>query len=391
MADIDDDWKEIRGIPRAAASGEDAGLLDSWRDVRNYPEFFYYVVKGVGINYMAIFKIRCMGEFRRDRRHGGPSYRGIAEKAIWQGPSYRSRPEEQGKQYTYSKASCDLTLEEAICRFNEYLRGYLRTSRYNIRRWEESIAELQRSIDVSKRQDAEAEALDIALHLGHNGLEMRLMAEMTKPLMLDSVASVKIADAKPRNKKEAKLLTALKKRGVDISALSRADIDKLMRSRQRQPEKALPKPGPNEPCPCGRTNDLGGRLKFKKCCGSLAGDLHFFVADVKADEPMSNDDGRVFVFSDQATAAAAAKAKGWLGDRDRDVQVISLNPDRWEHFKSHVPHVTVTLKEFEVGDKIEEPEDPRMGTMVYHEPCPDCDGGHGEYHTGHPEGLHLPK
>lgn len=237
----------------------------------------------------------------------------------------------------------------------------------------------------------------------HNGLEMRIAAEMAKAVD-EERATLMTADAKvafspkaPQNKKEAKLLTALKKRGVDVSALSRADIDRLVQSRHRKPEKALPKPGPNEPCPCGKLRDTGKPMKFKNCCGSLAGDLHYFVADVTADEPLMNDDGRVFVFNDHPTAAAAAKAKGWLGDPNRNVQVISLNPDRWEHFKSHVPHVMVTVKEFEVGDKVEEPEskpeDPSMGTMVTHTPCPDCNDEpcqHGEYHTGHPVEPALP-
>ena len=240
------------------------------------------------------------------------------------------------------------------------------------------------------------------IETAHSQLEMRLLAEMAaegKVMTVDSVADAKVAaDVKPRNRKEAKLLTALGKRGVDVSALSRADIDKLVQSRHRKPEKALPKPGPNEPCPCGKLRDTGKPMKFKNCCGSLAGDLHFFVADVTADEPLMNDDGRVFVFNDHPTAAAAAKAKGWLGDPNRNVQVISLNPDRWEHFRTHVPHVMVTIKEFEVCDKVEEPEAPKpedlsMGTMVAHTPCPDCRDEpcpHGEYHTGHPVKPALP-
>lgn len=143
--------------------------------------------------------------------------------------------------------------------------------------------------------------------------------------------------------------------------------------------KAPKRPGPNEPCPCGRTSvETGKRLKFKKCCGSVTGDLHFFVADITKDEPLMNDEGLVLVFKDVATASAAARAKGWLDDPDRKVEVVSLNPDKYKHFQMAIPHVLVTAKEFEVGDKVEDKsEDPKpegMGTMFHQEPCPHCSG-----------------
>lgn len=169
MTEIDADWGEIRSIPRTTSLGEDAGLLDAWRDVRNLPEFFYHVVQGVGLDYMAILKVRCMGAFRRENRKGGPAYRGVVEEVLWGGPRYQVRQEEQGKQYAYSKKNCDLTLEEAVARFDGYRQEYLRASRDRICRWEESIAELQKSIITEKNRNAKAEVLDVLLEIKIRG------------------------------------------------------------------------------------------------------------------------------------------------------------------------------------------------------------------------------
>lgn len=116
------------------------------------------------------------------------------------------------------------------------------------------------------------------------------------------------------------------------------------------PAPKFPKTNPNAPCPCGRKHEDGKPYKFKRCCGSVIGDLHYFVADVNSDEPLMNDKEAVLVFRDHPTAAAAAKAKGWLGDKKRDVQVIPMNKDRWEHFRKTIPHVLVTAKEFNVSE-----------------------------------------
>ncbi len=212
------------------------------------------------------------------------------------------------------------------------------------------------------------------------GLE-KAMAE-GKTLTIDSVApDVMVAEAgKPQllnagfSELEKRLLAQLSPEDQKIF-LERRAKNKAMR-KAHAAHKAPKRPGPNEPCPCGRTNEAGKPLKFKKCCGSVVGDLHFFVADVTSDEPLTNDEGLVLVFKDIPTASAAARAKGWLDDLNRRVEVVSLNPDKYKHFQMAVPHVLVTAKEFEVGDKVEEPEpkpeDPSMGTMVHHEPCPDC-------------------
>lgn len=212
------------------------------------------------------------------------------------------------------------------------------------------------------------------------GLE-KAMAE-GKTMTVDSVApNVMVAEAgKPQllntgfSELELRLLAQLSPEDQKIFLERRAKIkaDRKAHAAHKAPKR----PGPNEPCPCGRTNEAGKRLKFKKCCGSVLGDLHFFVADVTSDEPLTNDEGLVLVFKDIPTASAAARAKGWLDDLNRRVEVVSLNPDKYKHFQMAVPHVLVTAKEFEVGDKVEEPEpkpeDPSMGTMVHHEPCPDC-------------------
>ncbi len=164
--DIDADWEAIRSIPKQHASKGSAELSDAWRVLRNLPESFYYVVKGVGYDYMAVFKVRCMGEVRRDRRLGGLCYWGVKEEVIWQGPSFRARPEDQGKQYAYAKQDCDLTLAGAVARFNKYRQQFLQDSRDHMRNLEKSIADLQASIDKEKKRCAEVEAFDLAQHLG---------------------------------------------------------------------------------------------------------------------------------------------------------------------------------------------------------------------------------
>lgn len=214
------------------------------------------------------------------------------------------------------------------------------------------------------------------------GLE-KAMAE-GKTLTIDSVApDVMVAEAgKPQllnagfSELEMRLISQLSPEDQKVF-LERRAKNKAMR-KAHAAHKAPKRPGPNEPCPCGRMGENGKRLKFKKCCGSVTGDLHFFVADITKDEPLMNDEGLVLVFKDVATASAAARAKGWLDDPDRKVEVVSLNPDKYKHFQMAIPHVMVTAKEFEVGDKVEDKsEDPKpegMGTMFHQEPCPHCSG-----------------
>lgn len=217
------------------------------------------------------------------------------------------------------------------------------------------------------------------------GLE-KAMAE-GKTMTIDSVApNVMVAEAgKPQllnagfSELEMRLISQLSPEDQKVF-LERRAKNKAMR-KAHAAHKAPKRPGPNEPCPCGRTSvETGKPLKFKKCCGSVVGDLHFFVADVATDEPLMNDEGLVLVFKDIPTASAAARAKGWLDDLNRRVEVVSLNPDKYKHFQMAIPHVLVTAKEFEVGDKVETPEtvapptmpSADMGVMVHHEPCPDC-------------------
>lgn len=172
------------------------------------------------------------------------------------------------------------------------------------------------------------------------------MKELSKPVQVRAPARIK------------KLIEKIKK--------TRAEIRKA--SKGPAPQKAIPRPGPNEPCPCGRKKEDGRPLKFKRCCGSTAGDLHYFVVDVEPQEPLTNDEGQVLIFRDHATAAAAARAKGWFR-KGQEIEIIPLNPEKWEKFKAQVPYVMVTTKEFDVGDKVEIPEK----EPPHESPCAECE------------------
>lgn len=115
------------------------------------------------------------------------------------------------------------------------------------------------------------------------------------------------------------------------------------RPRGPAPVKQPPMPKPNEKCPCG-----SGK-KFKKCCGSNAGDLHYFVA--YGETALEDDAGRLMVFKDTTTAIAAAKAKRWA-----DGDIIPLPPARFEKLKENIPYVMVVAKEFDVAPEEGEKE-----------------------------------
>jgi hypothetical protein len=152
--DLDECWQDLRASPQTNLPDRQdpaADLLEDWREVRNIPKFFYSVVRGFGPDYMAVRRVRCMGLTSRSPRMGGPSYRGVVDKTLYQGCKYTDRTEE-GKQYAYSIKNCDLTLEAAKARFHEYLQEHLAQERANILRWEESVAELQRDINRAKLQ-----------------------------------------------------------------------------------------------------------------------------------------------------------------------------------------------------------------------------------------------
>jgi len=126
-------------------------------------------------------------------------------------------------------------------------------------------------------------------------------------------------------------------------------------ARRPLPPPSLPKPGANEPCPCGSVDESGKRYKFKRCCGSASGNLVYFV--INGQEALSNDEGRVLVFKDQGLAIQTAKVKRWYNG-----EVIPMAPHRFARFKAEVPYVMVSTKEFDVDKK---PDDkPQLKTFA---------------------------
>ena len=49
---------------------------------------------------------------------------------------------------------------------------------------------------------------------------------------------------------------------------AKAIIEKIRTAEKKKPVKKAPKPGRNDPCPCGKMKPDGSRrLKYKECCG----------------------------------------------------------------------------------------------------------------------------
>ena len=125
-------------------------------------------------------------------------------------------------------------------------------------------------------------------------------------------------------------------------------------AKPRSPAKATlkvpPQPKPNETCPCG-----SGK-KFKRCCGSVRGDLVYFVA--AGEEALMDEDGRVLIFENTAIAMAGARAKGW-----HDGEIIPLPPERFAKFKEAVPYVKVIMKDFDLSE-LDKPDEEKPKALV---------------------------
>lgn len=167
MADLDTDWQSIKSISsgivswrRKAVPAED--LADDWSDVCDIPKVFYFVIKGFNLKSMAIKQLRYKGQIKKHvtARRIDNVYIGITEKVLW-GPDHKVKQEEGRRRY--SKENCDLTLEQALCRLNQYREDHLKRHEDDIRHWEESIAKFQAEIDRIKVEDREfAEPITLA-------------------------------------------------------------------------------------------------------------------------------------------------------------------------------------------------------------------------------------
>jgi hypothetical protein len=113
-------------------------------------------------------------------------------------------------------------------------------------------------------------------------------------------------------------------------------------ARRPLPPPSPPKPGANEPCPCGSVDEKGKPYKFKRCCGSASGNLVYFV--INGQDALTNEEGRVLIFKEQGLAIQTAKVKRWYNG-----EVIPMAPHRFARFKAEVPYVMVSTKEFDVG------------------------------------------
>jgi len=165
---IDSFWED-RPKEKVASGGPTPGvgdeLLDDWLDVRNLPKVFYQVVRGSGsLEYMAIRRIKCVGQSQRDRpkNRGGECYVGIFEKTIWAGSKYKEREQDAGKRFAYSKASSFLTLEAAIKQFNEYRLKGIEESEDRAKQWEKSAQELLESTRKQREENARAATFDVS-------------------------------------------------------------------------------------------------------------------------------------------------------------------------------------------------------------------------------------
>lgn len=66
-----------------------------------------------------------------------------------------------------------------------------------------------------------------------------------------------------------RIYTSYVKRPVERKAVAKNAVANVGGSTEKKkPVKKAPKPGRNDPCPCGKWKEDGSRrLKYKECCG----------------------------------------------------------------------------------------------------------------------------
>jgi hypothetical protein len=125
-------------------------------------------------------------------------------------------------------------------------------------------------------------------------------------------------------------------------------------------EPAKPKvPKPNEKCSCG-----SGK-KYKKCCGSKAGETRVIVCDPTTGDVLRNVDDRVALFVEFAAAASAAMGTGW--HKRPNTELVTLTEVKWRQMASEIPCADVRLAELESSSPpiqmdSSESEEPSPGT-----------------------------
>ena len=110
---------------------------------------------------------------------------------------------------------------------------------------------------------------------------------------------------------------------------------------------------PNDKCPCG-----SGK-KFKRCCGSVIGQIRYIVVDPETSDALENGSGQVLVFEDKSVACLVGRRMGWA---ERG-ELVSLSEPRFEQFKEAMPYSVVTARDFDVSDK-PSTEDGKDGTVT---------------------------
>lgn len=117
---------------------------------------------------------------------------------------------------------------------------------------------------------------------------------------------------------------------------------------------------PNDKCPCGSAK------KFKRCCGSVIGQIRYIVVNPETNDALENDAGLVMVFEDKALACMVGRRLGWSACGE----IVTLSEPRFERFKQAVRHVIVTAKEFDVSEDDNPVEDGKPVEDVVREVAP---------------------
>jgi len=162
---IEDDWDELCAPPVTPKPNAAIDVADDWCALRALPRTIYYVDKGLSLQSMAIHMLTCVGERDRPVRMGGPAFLGIKLDLIWSGARYKTRSEEVGKVYAYPKSKCDLTLEAAALRFNQYREAYQKSLRDNITVAEAAFAKQLKELRRLRAEAKELEAFSITKEL----------------------------------------------------------------------------------------------------------------------------------------------------------------------------------------------------------------------------------
>lgn len=136
---------------RTRKEAEGHEIAGYWRDAAKLPplpEFVYYVIKGYGVDSMALWRLKVVAEFE-GRMSFGPKGRerwsADKDKLLWAGPKYQQHPSEViGRRYSYSKVNCDLTLEAAIARMHAFAAEFKQELAWEFERIADRERQVQR-------------------------------------------------------------------------------------------------------------------------------------------------------------------------------------------------------------------------------------------------------